>query len=98
MCVCVCGAARPHSWGPARRPRSPAAGGAPSPPPPPPPHSHPRALPAVPRHNLKHVRALLEPLCRKHGIPYRSTGLFEGTGEILAHLQEISLELSKGPM
>ena len=54
--------------------------------------------PAVPRHNLKHVRELLEPLCRKHGIPYRSTGLFEGTGEILSHLKEISLELSKGPM
>ena len=31
----------------------------------------PRFNRAVPRHNLKAVRELVEPICRKHNVPYR---------------------------
>lgn len=55
-------------------------------------------FPTVPRHNLAAVRGLVEPLCRKHGVPYRSTSLWEGTLEILRHLREVSTELANGPM
>lgn len=40
----------------------------------------------------------MEPICRKHGIPYRSTSLTTGTIEILQHLSTVATELSKGPM
>lgn len=55
-------------------------------------------FPTIPRHNLKAVRSLVEPICRKHGIPYRSTSLTTGTIEILQHLSTVATELSKGPM
>lgn len=51
----------------------------------------------MPRHNLKYVRQLLEPLCVKHGIPYRSTTLTQGTMEILTHLRDVATELQSGP-
>lgn len=50
-------------------------------------------FPYVPRHNLHKVRALVEPLCKKHGIPYKATSITAGTWEVLAHLQEVTEEL-----
>lgn len=50
-------------------------------------------FPYVPRHNLGKVRTLLEPLCAKHNIPYRSTTMWEGTKEVLGHLSTITQEL-----
>ena len=55
-------------------------------------------FPTVPRHNLREVRSLVEPICRKHGIPYHSTSLTRGTIEILQHLKAIASELSQGPV
>ena len=53
---------------------------------------------SVPRHKLHLVAALLRPLCAQHGVPYRSTGLWEGTVEVLAHLKEIADDLrAHGP-
>lgn len=52
-------------------------------------------FPYIPRHNLKAVRAMVEPLCAKHGIPYRCTGLFEGSVETLTHLSDVTNALVK---
>ena len=35
-------------------------------------------FPSVPRHNLPAVRALVEPLCKKHGVKYVATGMLDG--------------------
>lgn len=51
--------------------------------------------PFVPRHNLHKVRELVEPLCKRHGIPYHSTSLWVGTVEVLQHLQSVSVEVLK---
>ena len=61
-------------------------------------HPRPTTPPAVPRHNLHLVRSALEPLCKKHNIPYRSTTLWAGTVEILSHLKAVAKELANGPM
>lgn len=39
------------------------------------------------------LRAMVEPLCKTHGIPYRSTTLWEGTCEVLQHLAEVTTEI-----
>ncbi|KAJ1569375.1 hypothetical protein HK405_005905 [Cladochytrium tenue] len=41
------------------------------------------------------VRPLVESLCRKHGVPYHSTSLWNGLGEIVTRLASISRALSK---
>jgi fatty acid desaturase len=45
--------------------------------------------PAVPRHNLEAIRPRVEALCKKHGLPYHSTTLAQGTWEVQSHLQEV---------
>ena len=55
-------------------------------------------FPTVPRHNLHKVGALFAPICRKHGIPYRATSMWEGTVQVLTHLGEVSREMRNGPM
>lgn len=54
-------------------------------------------FPMVPRHNLKYIRAMIEPLCKKHGVPYHSTGLVEGNVEVLAYLKNITHALEQFP-
>jgi fatty acid desaturase len=53
--------------------------------------------PTMPRHNLKIARTFVEPLCKKHGVPYRCTGLWEGTVEVLRHLDDVSHALAEFP-
>lgn len=55
-------------------------------------------FPMVPRHHLPRVKELIVPLCAKHGVRYHSTGLVEGTVEVLQHLQHVSNELMEGPV
>jgi len=50
-------------------------------------------FPYVPRHNLHILREMIEPLCAKHGIPYKSTTMWEGTKDVLNHLAEVTTEL-----
>jgi fatty acid desaturase len=45
--------------------------------------------PSVPRHNLGAIRPRVEALCKKHGVPYHSTTLWQGTVEVLAHLDGV---------
>ena len=45
--------------------------------------------PAVPRHNLEAIRPRVQALCKKHGVPYHSTSLLQGTVEVLAHLDHV---------
>ncbi|KAJ1558841.1 hypothetical protein HK405_012871, partial [Cladochytrium tenue] len=52
-------------------------------------------FPSLPRHKFHVVRPLVESLCRKHGVPYHSTSLWNGLGEIVARLASISRAASK---
>jgi fatty acid desaturase len=47
-------------------------------------------FPYVPRHNLPKTRQLVEALCKKHRVPYKSTSLTVGTIEVLKHLGEVT--------
>lgn len=49
--------------------------------------------PNVPRHHLHKVRAIIEPLCKQHGIKYHSTSLWDGTLEVLRHLGDVTHEV-----
>ena len=52
-------------------------------------------FPAIPRHNLPAVRALIEPLCKKHGVKYVATGMVDGTADILSHLSHVARALKE---
>jgi fatty acid desaturase len=52
-------------------------------------------FPAIPRHNLPAVRALIEPLCKKHGVKYVATGMADGTADILSHLSHVARALKE---
>lgn len=54
-------------------------------------------FPFVPRHSLHKVRPLVEALCKKHGVRYHSTGLLEGSVEILSYLDTVSKGLQSFP-
>jgi fatty acid desaturase len=54
-------------------------------------------FPTVPRHNLRYVRQYVEPLCKKHKVPYHCTGLAEGTWEIIEHLKGVTDSLAEFP-
>jgi acyl-lipid Delta6-acetylenase / acyl-lipid (9-3)-desaturase len=55
-------------------------------------------FPTMPRHSLPAIRKMVEPLCARYGIPYRSTSLWRGTVEVLEHLAQVSTDLLKhGP-
>jgi len=47
-------------------------------------------FPQMPRHNLKKVKPLVEELCKKHSIPYRSTGFFSAILECLSDFRRLS--------
>jgi fatty acid desaturase len=50
-------------------------------------------FPAVPRHNLHKIRALVEPLAKQHGVRYHSQSLWAGTWEVLGHLRQVTEDL-----
>ncbi len=50
-------------------------------------------FPSIPRHNLPAVRELIEPLCVKYGVPYRATGMVDGTVEVLSQLSTVAAAL-----
>jgi len=54
-------------------------------------------FPGIPRHNLAQVRPMIEALCAKHGVPYRSTGLYEGNVEVVSHLRDVRRMLDEFP-
>lgn len=54
-------------------------------------------FPMMPRHNLRYARAAIEPLCRKHGIEYRSMGLLAGNAEVLSVLGDITAAVKDFP-
>jgi fatty acid desaturase len=54
--------------------------------------------PAMPRHSFARAAARTQALCKKHGVPYRCTGLLEGTNEVLTYLKDVAVEIQNGPM
>jgi len=47
-------------------------------------------FPMMPRHNLKKTHALVESFCKEWGVTYHETDLYDGTIEVLQHLQKVS--------
>ncbi|KAJ3345701.1 hypothetical protein HDU91_007265 [Kappamyces sp. JEL0680] len=47
-------------------------------------------FPTVPRHNLPKTAQMVQGLCKKHGIPYHSTGFLGGMQEIVERLAKVS--------
>ncbi|KAL2914133.1 hypothetical protein HK105_206391 [Polyrhizophydium stewartii] len=43
-------------------------------------------FPMIPRHNLPKVAPIVQDICKRHNIPYHSTSLFTGLGEVLSRL------------
>ena len=54
-------------------------------------------FPMIPRHNLYKVRDEVVALCKKHKVPYRCTGLWEGTIEVLSYLGNVTKTLNEFP-
>lgn len=50
-------------------------------------------FPQMPRHYLAKVKPLVEELCIKHNVPYRSTGFFNAVGECLSDFRRLSFFL-----
>lgn len=46
-------------------------------------------FPTMPRNNLRRAQPIVRDFCRRKGIPYHETGLFECYAEIFRHLQQV---------
>jgi len=47
-------------------------------------------FPSMPRHSLAKIKPIIKNVCKEHEIAYHTTGFWEGTGEVLNRLEEIS--------
>ena len=54
-------------------------------------------FPFVPRHNLYKLRPVVEAMCKKHGVRYHATGLWQGNAEVLGSLDRIAQGLREFP-
>lgn len=54
-------------------------------------------FPSMPRNRLKDARAIVEPFCRAHAIPYSETGAFNCYREILRYLDAIGAAVRNAP-
>ena len=52
-------------------------------------------FPTIPRHNLPKTSEMVKELCKKHGIPYHTTGFYDGMIEIVERLSSISSAAQK---
>ena len=50
-------------------------------------------FPTVPRHNLAATNKLVQKFCKEYGVTYHETTIWDGTVEVLNHLQKIATEL-----
>lgn len=51
-------------------------------------------LPTCPRNNLRYTAPRVKALCKEYGIDYHSTGLWQGTVEILQHLGDVARDVA----
>lgn len=47
-------------------------------------------FPTMPRHNLIHVKPIVEEFCREQGLPYQSLPFFSCLGEVLGKLEDVA--------
>lgn len=52
-------------------------------------------FPQLPRHNLAKVHTLIEQFCKEYKVTYHETNMWEGTKEVLGHLDEVAVEFVK---
>ncbi|KAF9203762.1 hypothetical protein BGZ49_006071 [Haplosporangium sp. Z 27] len=52
-------------------------------------------FPSMPRHNFSKIQPAVEVLCKKYGIRYHTTGMVDGTQEVISRLAEVSKAASK---
>jgi fatty acid desaturase len=50
-------------------------------------------FPTVPRHNLAATNKLVQKFCKEYGVTYHETTIWDGTVEVLNHLQAIATEM-----
>jgi len=49
--------------------------------------------PTMPRHNLRLVQPVVRKFCEKHGVHYRSQTLWNGTKDVLQHLDTVAKQI-----
>lgn len=49
-------------------------------------------FPMIPRHNLAYVHTLVVSFCKEHDLTYHEASMWDGSIEVLQHLNEVSLE------
>ena len=49
-------------------------------------------FPQLPRHNLAKVHTLIEQFCKEYKVTYHETNMWDGTKEVLGHLDEVAVE------
>ena len=49
-------------------------------------------FPMLPRHNLPKVHTLVESFCKDQGVTYHEANMWDGTVEVLSHLDKVSAE------
>lgn len=52
-------------------------------------------FPMLPRHNLATVHKLVESFCKEHDLTYHEATMWDGSVEVLKHLNDVSLEFVK---
>ena len=52
-------------------------------------------FPQLPRHNLAKVHKLVEQFCKEQEVEYHETNMWDGTVEVLSHLDAVSVEFIK---
>jgi fatty acid desaturase len=52
-------------------------------------------FPSLPRHNLKKVHSLVESFCKEQGVTYHEADMWDGTIEVLSHLDKVAKEFIK---
>lgn len=52
-------------------------------------------FPSLPRHNFGKVHKLVESFCKEHNVYYHEAGVWDGSVEVLQHLQKVSCEFIK---
>jgi len=55
-------------------------------------------FPNMPRNNLKKAQLIVRSFCRKRGIPYHETGVWQSNKEILSFFHEVSAPLRRKPV
>lgn len=52
-------------------------------------------FPMIPRHKLGKLHGLVESFCKEHDVKYHETDIWQGTVEVLSHLNSVTADFLK---